>query len=59
MDLAGILSAAQQELTRQQLPASVAALTLSEESEKLRWFVLPQEIAGELAAAGGSAADQR
>jgi hypothetical protein len=34
-------------------------LALGSESEKLRWFVLPQEIAAELAGTGGTAATPR
>jgi selenocysteine lyase/cysteine desulfurase len=50
-DLAGLCSTAERELLRENRPGPRAIVTLSEQAECLRWFVLPQEASAELDAA--------
>ena len=49
VELEGQCDAAEVELRTEDRPGSVSELHLSEESERLRWFVLPQEAARDLA----------
>jgi len=49
LSIDGVCEAAREELCRQNRTEELAELLLSEESERLRWFVLPQEVAAELA----------
>jgi hypothetical protein len=48
-DLAGLCAVAERELLRENRAGTRATLELSAEAERLRWFVLPQEVAAELA----------
>ena len=48
VSLEGVCDAAEQELRRCGRTGSFSELHLSESSERLRWFVLPQEVASEL-----------
>ena len=48
-DLAGLCAVAERELLRENREGTRATLELSAEAERLRWFVLPQEVAAELA----------
>ena len=50
MDLAGVISAAEKELLQENRPGEFSELRLPSEGERLRWFVLPQEVAAQLAA---------
>jgi hypothetical protein len=46
--LAQLCAVAEQELLRENRPGIRASLELSAEAERLRWFVLPQEVSVEL-----------
>ena len=47
-DLADLCAAAEQELLQEDRAGTRGTLELSAEAERLRWFVLPQEVAAEL-----------
>ena len=46
--LAQLCAVAEQELLRENRPGIRSSLELSAEAERLRWFVLPQEVSAEL-----------
>jgi len=48
VDLAGHCDQAERELLTENREGEMSALELSEECERLRWFVLPQEVTAEL-----------
>ena len=53
VDLAGQCELAEQELRAENRAGETSVLELREESERLRWFVLPQDLLGELAIVDG------
>jgi hypothetical protein len=50
LELGAVLAAAEATLTAPVREGSGSSLQLSEQGERLRWFVLPQEVSAELAA---------
>ena len=55
LDLAGHCESAEAELTMRDRTGDTYEMTITEECERLRWFLLPQEASAMLAAESGEA----